>query len=340
MMFATPGVNPPAQKQRLEWLDFFRGAAVQAMIETHVVNTFLSGADRSEAWFSLLNYFNGLIAPSFLFIAGFAQGMSWRESAVKPFVFARRARRLLVIAAVGYALHFPWGDLAAARWADALRTGSQVDVLQCLAVSLMIVAVVQWLVWCVPGRWRLAVQVCACALLLAGAVYVALRVQEWSGRPVPLAAFVNGRTGSLFPLFPWMGFVLAGVLAGVFLGNPVACLIGAVVLGGVCFEWRPVVVSALHPEFFVERVAWVLGLAALCQWAAWWWRPRAVLFAGRESLAMYASHLLVIEWIAAAGVPRAALSLPGAALIFASVLVAAFGAALALVRWRVRSMGG
>jgi hypothetical protein len=40
------------------------------MIETHVVNTFLSTALRAANWFPILNYLNGLVAPAFLFIAG------------------------------------------------------------------------------------------------------------------------------------------------------------------------------------------------------------------------------------------------------------------------------
>src|SRR6187431_1327440 len=79
----------PSRKKpaRVLWLDVFRGAAVVAMIEAHVVNTFLAPALRQTEWFAWLNWFNGLVAPSFLFIAGWAQGMSWSAGAGKPVAF-------------------------------------------------------------------------------------------------------------------------------------------------------------------------------------------------------------------------------------------------------------
>jgi uncharacterized membrane protein len=183
-------------------------------------------------------------------------------------------------------------------------------------------------------------QVAVCGVLLAGVVMAAPRVREWACGVVPIDAFVNVRTGSLFPLFPWMGFVLFGVIAGSVFRNAMATGGVAVALGAGCFGRRPVPFSALHPEFFVERIAWVLGLVVLCEWLVLWWRPRAVLFAGRESLVMYAGHLVIIEWVAAAGVPRGGLGLPWTMVVFAGVLLAAFGVAFAGVRWQERSVMG
>ena len=144
-MSSISSAAPATARKRVEWLDLFRGAAVVAMIETHVVNTFLAPGLREAAWFGWLNWFNGLIAPAFLFIAGYAQGMGWRAQPVKRGAFGRKAKRLLGIAALGYALHFPWGEIAQRRWAEALRVGTQVDVLQCLAVALLGVLVVAWI---------------------------------------------------------------------------------------------------------------------------------------------------------------------------------------------------
>ena len=145
-------------RARVEWLDLFRGAAVVAMIETHVVNTFLAPALRDAAWFGWLNWFNGLIAPAFLFIAGYAQGMSWRAGDTKPVAFARRTKRLAGVAALGYALHFPWAEIGRQRWAEALRTWTQVDVLQCLAAALLIVLCVQAASRLFSEKWRNAVR--------------------------------------------------------------------------------------------------------------------------------------------------------------------------------------
>src|SRR5262249_19051876 len=65
------------------------------------------------------------------------------------------------------------------------------------------------------------------ALLGAACVFFA----PWAWRqpakawlPLGLAAFINGDTGSLFPIFPWAGFVFAGVLAANFLSCTTAPL--------------------------------------------------------------------------------------------------------------------
>src|SRR4051794_4836608 len=75
MSLPVPVPAPNAQVARMTWIDLFRGAAVVMMIETHVLNTFLLAGSRASAWFEWLNYFNGLVAPSFLFIAGYLQGL-------------------------------------------------------------------------------------------------------------------------------------------------------------------------------------------------------------------------------------------------------------------------
>ena len=94
--------------------------------------------------------------------------------------------------------------------------------------------------------------------------------------------------------------------------------------------------SGLSPAFFCERLAWVLAFAALGQWVACGWRPRGVLFAGRESLVMYAGHLVIIEGMAGMGVPRGGLGLAAVALLFAAVVALTFAAAFAKAKWSAR----
>jgi uncharacterized membrane protein len=336
-MSSVATAAPPKERERVDWLDLFRGAAVLAMIETHVVNTFLAPVLREAAWFPWLNWFNGLIAPAFLFIAGYAQGMSWRANPMKPVAFGRKAKRLLGIAALGYVLHFPFTELGQHRWAEALRVGTQVDVLQCLAVTLLGVLGVQALVRVFSERRRRAAGLAVVGCLGLATIALAPYSAAWNGGPVPLAAFVNDHTGSLFPVFPWAVFVFCGVLAGAFASRQAGWMLVAagLVKGGTLLAFDGTF-SALSPAFFGERLAWVLVLAALCHWVALGWKPRAVLFAGRESLVMYAGHLLIIEGLAGTGVPHRGLGLAGVALIFAAVGALAFAVALATAKWSAR----
>ena len=336
-MSTAANTAPPKERGRVEWLDLFRGAAVLAMMETHVMNTFLAPMLREAAWFAWLNWFNGLIAPAFLFIAGYAQGMSWRAGDAKLVVFGRKSRRLLGVAALGYALHFPFTELGQRRLADALRVGTQVDVLQCLAVTLLVVLGVQALVRVLSAKRRRAAGLAVVACLGIATIALAPYSAAWSGGPVPLAAFVNDRTGSLFPVFPWAAFVFCGVLAGAFAARKAGwMLVTAVLAKGGAHLLGDGTFSVLSPAFFCERLAWVLALAALGHWVARGWRPRGVLFAGRESLVMYAGHLVIIEGVAGMGVPRGGLGLAGVALVFAAVVATTFAAAFAKTKWSAR----
>jgi hypothetical protein len=56
---------------RLLFADWLRAWALLVMIETHVFNAFLAAQFRDSEWFRNLNFLNGMVAPSFLFVSGF-----------------------------------------------------------------------------------------------------------------------------------------------------------------------------------------------------------------------------------------------------------------------------
>jgi uncharacterized membrane protein len=333
----------PPRRLRIDWIDFFRGAAVLVMIETHVVNTFLATTIRAEPWFIVLNYLNGLVAPSFLFIAGFVQGMERARQPRKPVNYVRRAWRLLGLFALGYALHFPWFELVQHRWDDALRIGSQVDVLQCIAASLGLLLFLGWLA---EGRQsspaaspREALWWCAVSALLLLIVLIAPAVANPQNLPIPLEAWMNSGTGSWFPLFPWAGFVLVGALAGAasrlgqenaepattpgpfaLIRRPTTLAMAPLPLAFCAWAARDVHYSSVSLASFLERCAWVLVLAAACQWLAARRRlPRLVLFAGQHSLTLYVAHLVLISAMVGFGVTSQTFPLPIVLMLLAVV---------------------
>lgn len=318
---------PARQPRRLAWLDFFRGLAVLVMIETHVVNTFLASGLREGGWFPLLNYVNGIVAPSFLFIAGFVQGMERRNAPGKPINYARRAWRLLGIAALGYAMHFPVDAVLQHRWSEALRIGSQVDVLQCLALGLGLLLGLSWLkekfAGQIRGAWSLGVAALAILVVLGAPL-----AQTWTGGPLAVRAWVNASTGSLFPLFPWIGFVFLGALMGAWPRRPAperaAGIIGLFVVAWAC---RGSDFSAVSPSFFLERAVWVLALAVVCEWSARRPLPAVVTYAGKHSLKFYVVHLALITALAGAGMPALSLRWPETMALLAGVGAVSFGAA-------------
>lgn len=345
-----PSCAPPRERRgRLAWIDLFRGLAVLVMIETHVMNTFLVTAVRAEGWFSVLNYINGLVAPSFLFIAGFVQGMERGATPEKPVNFARRARQLLTLILIGYVLHFPWTELGQHRWDAALRVGTQVDVLQCIAMSLGLLLGVTWLAHKLGGRRGQQAWWLGLIVLLGLAVFTAPFAAEWNGLPIPLQAWVNRSTGSWFPLFSWAGFVIFGAMSGGVYGyvrrpsgagdeasaiaqlplfsparfarrSASVLLITPLPLGVVAWTFLGAAhYSPASPASFLSRAAWVLVLAAFCEWFSAYQRPALPLFAGKHSLTLYVIHLVLISSLVGWGVPMNSISLAGVAAMLAGI---------------------
>ena len=139
--FGSPGYAGPERASRLGYLDWARGLAVLLMINTHAFSAWTVAEDRGTRLFGMARLFGGYPAPLFLFLAGVsaalvaekerAKGMDSRE------IRRRALRRGLTV--LGYAFLFRVALLASGgfgRAADLLR----VDVLNCIAVSLLLVA--------------------------------------------------------------------------------------------------------------------------------------------------------------------------------------------------------
>src|SRR5437867_8821101 len=118
------------------------------MIETHVVNALLQISFKEDLSFRVLTFVNGLVAPTFLFCAGFAFAISvhrkWEQYIAVRQAFRRYFIRLLFILIVGYSLHVPFFSLR--RILSPLRQDSwvsffQVDILQTIAVTLMLLSI-------------------------------------------------------------------------------------------------------------------------------------------------------------------------------------------------------
>jgi uncharacterized membrane protein len=320
-------VTPPReQSARLAWIDLLRGLAVVGMIETHVVNAVLDARFDHAEWLRKLMSWNGLIAPMFLFIAGYAQGLAIlrAHSAGKPVLNLQRIRRLALIFVIAYALHIPWdlwtkGDFSAESWRELF----QADILQCMAVSLFAIAAVGHM----TTRWHLPfIGILACA-----AVFLAPAAMGWQPGFGPVDAYLNRDTGSIFPLFPWFGFAACGCLVSHWKSDTMTTKLAWLVVGIVGIAagslLSPTPWFAQHPSFFFERLGWLLVFVFVAQSVATRFAPRWLMLASRESLLLYVIHLQLIYGVPINGAPLnlwlgRTMSLPATALVFMAVLVA------------------
>ena len=294
------------------------------MIEVHVVNALLLPALREGTVFKGVNFINGLVAPSFLFCAGFAFAVTlerrWDEYLSLGRPFWRYLARLAFLLAIGYALHLPHFSLTRLLGEGDPRAWTaffQSDILHVIALTLGFLLLSAVIIRDRP-LLRAFWTVSALACVYAAPVVCAL---DYSAFPVWLRPFLSKQFMSQFPLFPWSAFLILGgliggryiarrkesreslfmlrltvVAFGLTVGAIVAELLPVTVYRGLDF-WGP------SPQFFIVRTG-IVGLAMALLWrmdtssaegraARGLVRSPVTLF-GRESLLVYVVHLLIV----------------------------------------------
>jgi uncharacterized membrane protein len=308
-------MNP--QKPRYLYIDLLRGWAVLVMIEVHVVNTFLLQETRLEPWFQYLNFINGLVAPTFLFVSGYSFVLvaqrKWADYLAGNKVFWKQVGRIMQVWGVGYALHIPVFSYARLMhetpemWAPFWK----VDVLHCIAVSLLLMLLLvvvmrrqKYFIWSIGVIGLLAIFVAP----------LTWDVNLDAVMPPAIGNYFNAVHGSLFPLIPWLGFVFCGgmvsyavvhlretmepdrIFRGIFIGGAVLLLVN-LILAVLPFDlYPPHYFGRSSPMFVFIRMAIVLMFLSVL----YFWEQKKksmqsiVSIAGAESLISYSFHLLVI----------------------------------------------
>src|SRR5260221_2011729 len=151
-----PLIAPPPRRpgNRELYIDAFRGLMALVMVQGHVCDALLTAAARAEPWYVFQAMFHGTTAPGFLFASGFVARRPPAPLSLRASL--RRARRLLFVLGVGYFLHLPYfslGKTLAAASPAAMPALFACDALQVIAVTQLLVLVLQWLA---GPRWPLA----------------------------------------------------------------------------------------------------------------------------------------------------------------------------------------
>ncbi|WP_224371020.1 heparan-alpha-glucosaminide N-acetyltransferase domain-containing protein [Hyalangium versicolor] len=189
---------------RIKAFDWLRGLAVLFMIETHAL-VLLRPELRTSEEGRQLNWINGLVAPSFIFAAGFslalvqvrgAQGPRWPR-------VRRSLRRIGEVLGVGIlvnAIWFPW-----TRQPEWLL---RLDILPCIGVSLLLALPL------LAGLARRPVLLSVCALAIALGLFLVSPYGELVTGPWADAVNRKGPHQAVFPLLPWTGYVFLGAAVG------------------------------------------------------------------------------------------------------------------------------
>jgi uncharacterized membrane protein len=306
------------EKKRFYFIDQFRGWAVLFMVETHVLNSFLNENLRPTFAYKALDFVNGLVAPAFLFIAGFSFAIvamrRWDEYLRLGPSFWKQCGRCLQILLVGYLLHVPRFSLRrlflTLHW-NQRHNFWGVDVLQCIALSLLLLTVLV-LVWRRPRFYFTFVAVVAVAVSLLTPRLFSLPLE--TVLPPALSGYLKRQPYSQFSLFPWLAFVWLGAFVSWLWQKARQAatearffrrlLAGGMALVAMFFIiiWKTQVpltfgsFSPSRPLFFFLKLGLVLMLFSFL-WRSgqkWGNRPALVTAVGQESLLAYAAHIAVI----------------------------------------------
>ena len=305
-------------KQRYLFIDLYRTAVILLMLEGHVFRAFLQPAVQRSPFFQLHEFFHGLSAPAFLFGAGLTFVISTRKKWENYHHWGRplalRIRRLLLVIALGLALHLPYFSLRKilneCTLADSLQL-FQFDVLHCIGIGLLSLHMI---IFFFKKESRFYGLVFATILAFCFLTPLVWDTDFLKILPPAFAQAFNGNHGSPFPLFPYTGFLFVGVIVSweFFIASDRKeeklfmmrlCNAGMVlIITGIVSDIIPVRVYPVYNYWFTSPSYFLLRAGALMLMTGVFWyiaqyvrNPRKIVTVlGIESLFVYAAHLVVV----------------------------------------------
>ncbi|NQW28950.1 MAG: acyltransferase [Ignavibacteria bacterium] len=313
----TTGQSPTG---RLYALDLARFVAMCFMMQGHVLDAMVQGSaiDTTIFPWNVWQFVRGLTAPVFLMVSGAVHAFATKRNAdgsVREDVIAKRIRMAITIIGIGYLMVFPanrvW-DLPfvpAQNWMNFYA----VNILQLTGAALILFVFSMATTTNVKQMGKRAAIVLAAILALAPVFQF---TQLASAFPDWFSSYLTSDSGSLFPMFPFAGYLFAGLMVGVWLkglpeeqrdtklkrygwrvGLAVASL---AVLTQLTLESLGVANSVLESPMstilFFRRAGIVLmifSLAVLVLQRTWNMREWYSLF-GTKSLYIYIIHLVLL----------------------------------------------
>jgi uncharacterized membrane protein len=345
-----PAPDKKPHRKREVYIDAFRGLMALLMVQGHVFTALLSPDLQNSPLFVFQNLFHGSTAPGFLFASGLVAGLpraplSWRAS-------VRRSRRLLFILGVGYFIHLPyfsfWKTLVSSPAEHAALLAC--DALQAIALTQLLVILLQWIA---GVRWTLLAGAVALMVLVASPGVWASGIA--SHLPPAVGAYLDARSGSHFPLFPFAAFVLAGTVVGAAIGRqePERRHRRQLIWGGIVLVCGALLAVPLapyvdfwgpSPAYSLIRIGGLILLLRTMELAAdrQWLGVGTLALLGHETLLVFVLHLeLLYGGVLWPAPPLASwagrLGFGGASLVVVAMLPVLFAAAWAWHRVKVRS---
>ncbi len=284
---------PSSGGGRIRAIDWLRGIAVFDMILWHSAGLLKPGHSRE-----ILGLLGGLVAPAFLFAAGYAIALVVVRASASPDPAARRRRAVKSLQRIGevlvVALILRWLTRSSydPHWIYAI------DILNAIALTLLAVFPIMYAGGKRPGLTAVIV-----ALLGLGCFAVAPHVPDgfWGD-------FIKPGSSDFAPI-PWSGYVLIGAAAGCLASMNLtgAALSGLFFLGCLLkfTPWSAFVggnawILTNHGERFLMVFGTALALYSLEReanergWKLDWFPFSALELVGTSALTAYTVHIVLL----------------------------------------------
>ncbi len=300
-----PDVGPRPRRQYIDWA---RGIAVLIMIQAHTLDAWTRASSRSDPAFQWLSMLGGFAAPLFLWLAGLSLALSaergLERSGSRRQAMNAAVRRGAEIFILAFAFRLQAFIVSPGSW---LVTIFRVDILNVMGLSLMATA----LLWGASRGARSAVLSSATAAIVVAMSTPLVRAAQWVNA-LPLWMQWHIRPfgdHTTFTLFPWAGFVFAGMAAGVLLaraGRPhhERRVLGGFALAGAALVWFGFWASH-QPSLYHSSSFWTSSPTFFAIRSGVMLAALAILFGvnllgrlpGGAALATFGRNSLFIYWI-------------------------------------------
>jgi len=288
------------------------------MVQGHTVDVFLSNNYRTldNPFFAVWLFMRGMTAPIFLFSSGTVFTYLFRlhnhTFDSNPRV-SKGVKRFIMLMLLGYLLRYPtptivdFSNVSAVAW----QTFMSIDVLQLIGAGILIVIILEFII----EKSKLNVyMVYGITAIICFYIFPLTESVKWSNfLPAFLASYFYKGTGSQFPLFPWLGYLLCGSFLGSYLAKKpmifkttefsknlfiagivfmsvslVGHIIGTIWI--INYNW----VSS--PNLMILRIGFVLLMNSVVSLICLKMDsiPRIIILIGRNTLLIYVVHLVIL----------------------------------------------
>jgi uncharacterized membrane protein len=307
------------KKHRIIFIDLMRAFAVIQMVQGHTVDVLLSPEFRSVDYpaYFLWNFMRGMTAPIFMFSAGTVFTYLFRI-VEEPFETNLRVKkgfkRFLLLIFIGYLLRYPTYKVFdfTGVTQDRLNIFFAVDVLQLIGCGLLFLLICAF----IAEKIKLSDQFVFTffALFFFILTPFVTNINWIEIFPQPVAGYFYEGTGSLFPLFPWVGYVILGGVLGsylakhplVFRSNNFSLILALIGFGLILVSTGYIyfagkfgfyeVSTSYTIDTIIFRAGFVLVLNSIVSFVSQKIEsiPRIIILLGRNTLLIYVIHLIIL----------------------------------------------